>query len=101
MKLRKIKELQIDMRDSNGIYPKRGLSLEEVAVINLMGVIFHFNSIKQSIKSSIPWDDKDSRDKLDFFENRMHEKFDIVESLLKECNIEQWENYNNKLEKKD
>lgn len=101
MKLRKIKELQTDMRDTNATYPRRGVSLEEVAVINLMDVIFHFNSIKQSIKSSIPCADKDSHDKLDYFENRMHEKFDIVESLLKECNIEQWENYNKNLENKD
>lgn len=91
MKVRTFKQLHQDMRDDRDIYPKRGSSLEEICVSNLMDVVHHFDSIKSEIKSSIPWDDRNSRDKLDFFENKMHQKFDIIEELLKECNIEQYE----------
>lgn len=88
MKLRNFKELHRDMRDNRDIYPKRGSSFEEIAVVNLMDIIYHFNSIKQDIKMSIPLNKTDSIDKLNFFEEKMHEKFDIVESLLKDCNID-------------
>ena len=91
MNVRTFKELHTDMRDNQDIYPKRGSSLEEICVSNLMDVVHHFDSIKSEIKSSLSWDNKDSRDKLDFFENTMHHKFDIIEELLKECNIENFE----------
>ena len=91
MKVRTFKQLHQDMRDDRDIYPKRGSSLEEICVSNLMDVVHHFDSIKSEIKCSISWDNRDSREKLDFFENKMHQKFDIIEELLKECNIEQYE----------
>lgn len=91
MKVRSFKELHQDMRDNRDIYPKRGSSNEEIVVVNLMDIIHYFDSIKSEIKSSLSWDNRDSRDKLDFFEQLMHQKFDIIEELLKECNIEQYE----------
>lgn len=86
MKLRTFKELHHDMRDDKDIYPKRGSSLEEVAVLNLMDVVHYFNNIKEKIHFSIR--DKEAEESFKFFEQLMHEKFDIVESLLKDCNID-------------
>lgn len=91
MKIRSFKELHQDMRDNRDIYPKRGSSNEEIVVVNLMDIVHYFDSIKSEIKSSLSWDNRDSRDKLDFFEQLMHQKFDTVESLLKDCNIEYFE----------
>lgn len=91
MKVRTFKELHKDMRDDRDIYPKRGSSLEEICVSNLMDVIHHFDSIKSKISSNLFIRDKDSYDSFKFFEQIMHQKFDTIEELLKECNIEQYE----------
>jgi hypothetical protein len=97
MKIRTFKELHKDMRDDRDIYPKRGSSLEEICVSNLMDVIHHFDSIKSEISSNLFIRDKDSYDSFKFFEQIMHQKFDTIEELLKECNIEQYErNYTEK-----
>lgn len=89
MKVRTFKQLHQDMRDDRDIYPKRGLSLEEICVVNLIDVIHYFNSIKDKIYFSIR--DKEAEESFKFFEQLMHQKFDAVESLLKDCNIEYFE----------
>lgn len=89
MKVRTFKQLHTDMRDNQDIYPKRGSSSEEVAIVNLMDVVHFFDSIKNKIYFSIR--DKEAEESFKFFEQIMHEKFDAVESLLKDCNIEFFE----------
>lgn len=89
MKVRSFKELYQDMRDDRDIYPKRGSSNEEIAVVNLMDIIHYFDSIKDKIYFSIR--DKEEKESFKFFELLMHQKFDTVESLLKDCNIEYFE----------
>lgn len=91
MKIRSFKELHQDMRDSRDIYPKRGSSLEELCVSNLMDVIHYFNSIKSEISSILFVRDENTYSSFKFFEQIMHQKFDTIEELLKECNIEQYE----------
>lgn len=98
MKIRTFKELHADMRDERNIYPRRGSSLEEVCVLNLMDVIHYFDSIKFNI--SINLRDEQAKDSFKYFEKIMHEKFDTIESMLKTCNIEQWEVYE-ELKKKE
>lgn len=95
MKLRNFKDLHKDMRDDRDIYPKRGSSHEELAIVNLMDVVNFFNKAKNRINY------KNYQNIVDSFEQYMHEKFDAVESLLKDCNIEYYENtYNKQLEDK-
>lgn len=89
MKVRNFKELREDMRDNRDIYPKRGSSSEEVAIVNLMDVVHFFDSIKNKIYFSIR--DKEAEESFKFFEQIMHQKFDVVESLLKDSNIEYFE----------
>lgn len=91
MKVRTFKQLHQDMRDHQDIYPKRGSSLEEICVQNLMDVVHHFDTIKSEISSNLFIRDKNSYDSFKFFEQIMHQKFDLIEELLKECNIEQFE----------
>ena len=91
MKVRTFKELHADMRDHQDIYPKRGSSLEEISVQNLMDVVHYFDTIKSKISSNLFIRDKNSYDSFKFFEQIMHQKFDIIEELLKECNIENYE----------
>ena len=76
MKIRSFKELHQDMRDDRDIYPKRGSSNEEFAVVNLMDVVHYFNSIKDKIYFSIR--DKEAEESFKFFEQLMHQKFDVV-----------------------
>lgn len=89
MKVRSFKELHQDMRDNQAIYPKRGSSLEEICVMNLIDTIHYFDSMKTKIYFSIR--DKEAEESFKFFEQLMHQKFDVVESLLKDCNIECFE----------
>ena len=99
MKVRTFKELHQDMRDDKylDIYPKRGSSLEEICVSNLMGVVHHFDSIKSEISSNLFIRDKNVYESFKFFEQIMHQQFDVIEELLKECNIEQYKrDYNEK-----
>ena len=91
MKVRTFKELHTDMRDDRDIYPKRGSSLEEICVQNLMDVVHHFDTIKSKISSDLFIRDKNNYESFKFFEQLMHQKFDIIEELLKECNIENFE----------
>jgi len=97
MKLRTFRELHEDMRDDRDIYPKRGSSLEEICVSNLMDVVHHFNSIKDKMSSVLIMNEK-AYESFKFFEERMHQKFDTIEELLKECNVEQYEREYNKKE---
>ncbi len=55
-----------------------------------MDVVNFFNKAKNRINH------KNYQNIVDNFEQYMHEKFDIVESLLKDCNIEYYENTYNK-----
>ena len=91
MKVRTFKELQTDMRDEQDIYPKRGSSLEEICVQNLMDVVHHFDTIKSKISSDLFIRDKINYESFKFFEQLMHQKFDTIEELLKDCNIENFE----------
>ena len=93
MKVRTFKQLHQDMRDDKylDIYPKRGSSLEEICVQNLMDVVHHFDTIKSKISSDLFIRDKNNYESFKFFEQLMHQKFDIIEELLKECNIENFE----------
>ena len=91
MKVRTFKELQTDMRDEQDIYPKRGSSLEEICISTLMDVVHHFDTIKSKISSDLFIIDKNNYESFKFFEQIMHQKFDIIEELLKECNIENFE----------
>ena len=91
MKVRTFKQLHQDMRDEQDIYPKRGSSLEEICVQNLMDIVHHFDAIKSKISSDLFIRDKNNYDSFKFFEQLMHQKFDIIEELLKECNIENFE----------
>ena len=91
MKVRNFKELHTDMRDNQDIYPKRGSSLEEICVLTLMDVVHHFDTIKSKVYGAIPIRDKDIEDSFKYFEQIMHQKFDIIEELLKDCNIENFE----------
>ena len=91
MKVRTFKELQTDMRDEQDIYPKRGSSLEEICISTLMDVVHHFDTIKSKISSDLFIRDKNNYESFKFFEQIMHQKFDIIEELLKECNIENFE----------
>ena len=100
MKVRTFKELHQDMRDDKylDIYPKRGSSLEEICVSNLMDVVHHFDSIKSEISSNLFIRDKNVYESFKFFEQIMHQKFDTIEELLKECNIE---NYKREFKEKE
>lgn len=89
MKVRTFKELHQDMRDDRDIYPKRGSSNEEIAIVNIMDVVHYFNSMKTKIYFGIR--DKEAEESFKFFEQFMHQKFDVIESLLKDCNIEYFE----------
>ena len=91
MKVRNFKELHTDMRDNQDIYPKRGSSLEEICVQNLMDVVHHFDTIKSKISSDLFIRDKNNYESFKFFEQLMHQKFDTIEELLKDCNIENFE----------
>ena len=91
MKVRNFKELHTDMRDNQDIYPKRGSSLEEICVLTLMDVVHHFDTIKSGISSNLFIRDKNVYDSFKSFEQFMHQKFDTIEELLKECNIEYYE----------
>ena len=93
MKVRTFKELHQDMRDDKyiDIYPKRGSSLEEICVSNLMDVVHYFDTIKSEISSNLFISDKNVYESFKFFEQIMHQKFDIIEELLKDCNIENFE----------
>ena len=92
MKVRTFKQLHQDMRDDKylDIYPKRGSSLEEICVSNLMDVVHHFDSIKSEISSNLFISDKNVYESFKFFEQIMHQQFDVIEELLKECNIKQY-----------
>ena len=100
MKVRTFKQLHQDMRDDKylDIYPKRGSSLEEICVSNLMDVVHHFDSIKSEISSNLFIRDKNVYESFKFFEQIMHQKFDTIEELLKECNIE---NYKREFKEKE
>ena len=100
MKVRTFNQLHADMRDDKyiDIYPKRGSSLEEICVSNLMDVVHYFDTIKSKIYGAIPIRDKDVEDSFKYFEQIMHQKFDSIEELLKECNIE---NYKREFKEKE
>jgi hypothetical protein len=90
MKVRTFKELHTDMRNEQDIYPKRGSSLEEICVMNLIDTIHYFDTIKSKVYGAIPIRDKDVEDSFKYFEQIMHQKFDTIEELLKECNIDNY-----------
>jgi hypothetical protein len=92
MKVRTFKELQVDMRDEQDIYPKRGSSLEEICISTLMDVVHHFDTIKSKISSDLFIRDKNNYESFKFFEKIMHQKFEIQMNLKERlCNIENYE----------
>lgn len=92
------REIINNMRDDQNIYPKRGLSSEECSVKLLYDSLLTFNNILNQSKSY----NVDKAEVIRRFEILyliIEEKFEIIENMLKDCNIEYWEKKNVETEK--
>ena len=90
---KKFNDIIIDMREDNLKIRKRGVSLEENSVILLYECLLTFRNVLNSSNkiSNFNVDKIDVLERMELVYEFMEQKFDTIESMLKEANIEYWE----------
>lgn len=90
---KKFNDIIIDMREDNLKIRKRGVSLEENSVILLYECLLTFRNVLNSSNkiSNFNVDKLDVLERMELVYEFMEQKFDTIESMLKEANIEYWE----------
>lgn len=90
---KKFNDIIIDMREDNLKIRKRGVSLEENSVILLYECLLTFRNVLNSSNkiSNFNVDKLDVLERMELVYEFMERKFDTIESMLKEANIEYWE----------